>query len=260
MESIFDTEVLNSRYFFPRQQPFDSPFWIETDGERLSCYYWQHDPQARTVVFFHGNGETVADYIDFLPPILDQMGLNCFLAEYRGYGMSSGRPALTAMLADVERIVEALGQPLQQLILFGRSIGSIYAIHGAYRFPMISGLIIESGVADVLDRILLRVQPEELGVSSQQMKEAVALQLDPQKKLSNFQGASLIMHARGDSLLHVSHGQTLFDWAPQPKYIKIFDQGDHNDIFYANSEQYLIELATFFQSLPPLDQINNGMR
>ena len=252
IESIFDTEILNSRYFFPRQQTFNEPFWVESDGERLSCFYNQVDPGARTIIFFHGNGEVVADYIDFLPPIFAQMGFNCFLAEYRGYGMSSGRPALTAMLNDVENMVEALGLPHHQLILFGRSIGSIYAIHGVYRFAGISALIVESGVADVLDRILLRVQPEELGVSPQQLKDEVAMYLDPQKKLANFQGASLIMHARGDSLLSVSHGQKLFDWAPQPKLLKIFERGDHNDIFYANSEQYLVELATFLQSLPPM--------
>ena len=251
MESIFDSEVLNSRYFFPRQQTFSDPFWVESEGERLSCFYYnQQDAAARTILFFHGNGEIVVDYIDFLPPIFDQMGFNCLLAEYRGYGMSSGRPALVAMLKDVENIVDALKLPHGQLILFGRSIGSIYAIHGAYKFPDICGLIVESGVADLLDRILLRVQPEELGVSTQRMRDEVALHLDPQKKLANFQGASLIMHAKGDSLLNVSHGRKLFEWAPQPKQLKIFERGDHNDIFYANSEQYLIELASFFQSLP----------
>jgi len=248
-ESIFDSEILNSRYFFPRKEEFPDPFWVECNGERLSCYYHLIDPAAKTVIFFHGNGEIVADYIDFLLPIFTSLECNCFLAEYRGYAMSSGQPALVAMLKDVEAIIKAINLPLNQLIIFGRSIGSIFAIHGAYRFPEISGLILESGVANVLDRILLRASPEELGVPSQRLEEEAAAHLNQQQKLRDFKGSSLIMHARGDTLLDVSNGQKLFQWAPQPKKLKIFDHGDHNSIFPANSQAYIEELAAFISQI-----------
>jgi hypothetical protein len=50
-------------------------------------------------------------------------------------------------------------------VLFGRSIGSPYALHGVYQRPHIAGLILESGVADLTQRFFHRISPEELGMS-----------------------------------------------------------------------------------------------
>lgn len=247
--SFLDSPVLMQRYFFPRQEPFAGPFWVESRGVRLACYYRQKFPGAKTVVFFHGNGETVADYIDFYGSMMDVLGYNCFLSEYRGYGMSGGEPGLVAMLADVSAVIKASGQPLDKLVLFGRSVGSIYAIHGASLFPGIPGLIIESGIAEVLPRLLLRVQPEELGVSLDEMEQEVGTYLDTEKKLAGYKGQTLIMHARHDSLVPLVHGQELYDWAPEPKVLKIFDQGDHNSIFSANEEAYIETIRGFLSAL-----------
>jgi uncharacterized protein len=58
------------------------------------------------------------------------------LAEYRGYGMSTGHPSLVDMLDDVTAIIQHVGRlniPAQKVILFGRSIGSPHALHGVSR-------------------------------------------------------------------------------------------------------------------------------
>lgn len=248
--SFLDAPVLMQRYFFPRQEPFAGPFWVESQGVRLACYYRQKFPEAKTVIFFHGNGETVADYIDFYGPMMDFLGYNCFLSEYRGYGLSTGEPGLVAMLTDVSAVIKASGQPLDKLVLFGRSVGSIYAIHGASLFPGIPGLIIESGIAEVLPRLLLRVQPEDLGVSLEEMEQEVATYLDAEQKLAGYHGQTLVMHARHDSMVPLVHGQELYDWAPLPKVLKIFDQGDHNSIFPDNAETYVQVLKDFLSGLP----------
>ena len=65
------------------------------------------------------------------------------------------------------------GCPASELIFFGRSVGSIFAIEAASRFPDAAGLVLESGIADVLERLLLRVQPEELGVTAQELAAVV---------------------------------------------------------------------------------------
>ena len=73
-ESILDHKIVSSRYFFPRAQEFKDPFYVDCDGARLACYYKNNHPDAKTVVFFHGNGEIVADYINFFVPVFDQLG------------------------------------------------------------------------------------------------------------------------------------------------------------------------------------------
>jgi len=60
------------------------------------------------------------------------------------------------MLEDVQKIFEALNLQEENLIIFGRSIGSIFAIHFAYKYPNISGLILESALAEPMNFLLQR--------------------------------------------------------------------------------------------------------
>ncbi|HLP47498.1 MAG TPA: alpha/beta hydrolase [Candidatus Kapabacteria bacterium] len=247
--SIFDHPLVTERYFFPRHEAFENPFWVDCGDARLACYFHHKHPGAKTVIFFHGNGEVVADYIDLYVPVFDQMGCNILLAEYRGYGMSTGTPALAGMLDDVSAIIDSVNQPPEQLILFGRSIGSLYALHGVYLFPTTAGLIIESGIADILERVLLRVQPSEMIVSMETLQEEVKKVFNHRQKLAGYKGATLIMHAKHDSLVNVSHGQQLHDWAPEPKTLMLFEQGDHNDILMANAQEYVLSIYRFLSTL-----------
>ncbi|HEV8715256.1 MAG TPA: alpha/beta hydrolase, partial [Candidatus Binatia bacterium] len=231
--AILDHPLVASRYFFPRRASISDPHWVEAaDGSRLACYYQAVNPDAKTVVYFHGNGEVVADYVPDFPEWIARAGCNCLLAEYRGYGMSSGDPALVGMLEDVVPIIYSLNIPDQKLVLFGRSIGSLYALHGVYRRPQIAGLIIESGVADLTQRFFQRVLPEELGVSRADVVDELRKYFDYAQKLGGFQGQTLVMHTRFDELIDAHQAEMLYTAAREPKQLKIFDRGGHNDIFF----------------------------
>ena len=249
MTDLLDHPVISGRYFYPLDGDFPDPFWIDCGNARLACSYHQVDSAAKTLVHFHGNGEIVADWRGSFVHRVKQAGVNVLLAEYRGYGASTGRPQLGRMLADVEVIGRALGQPAEQLIFFGRSVGSIFAIEAAAAYPRAAGLILDSGIADVLERLLLRLRAEELGVSEAQLRQVVAERLDQQRKLVQFPGPVLVLHARHDELVEVSHGQRLYDWAGGPKEIKILPHGGHNDIMAVNAPAYFDALNGFIEKL-----------
>ena len=66
--TILDHPIVSSRYFFPRREAFPKPYWIDAvDGSKLACSYHAVNPTAKTVVYFHGNGEVVADYLPDFP-------------------------------------------------------------------------------------------------------------------------------------------------------------------------------------------------
>ncbi len=237
---ILDHSIVSDRYFFPRREFLPDPYWVEAaDGSKLACHYQSVSPDAKTVIYFHGNGEVVADYLPSFPEWIARTGCNVLLAEYRGYGMSSGTPALAGMLSDVVPIIESLKVPDHKVILFGRSIGSLYALHGVSQRPQLGGLIIESGVADLTERFFMRVAPEELGVSESAVIDELHTHFDYTRKLGSFQGQTLILHARHDELLPARHAEMLHAAAPEPKQLKIFDRGGHNDIFYRNQAEYM---------------------
>lgn len=246
---LLNHPLISERYFFPRPGALRDPFWIDCGAAQLGCSYHELDPRAKTLVHFHGNGEIVDDWCGDFVALVQKMGCNCLLAEFRGYGSSTGTPQLGKMLEDVGTIVAALDKPAGELIFFGRSVGSIFAIEAVSRFPEAAGLVLESGVADVLERLLLRVDPEELGVGDAELAAVVDRSLNHRRKLAAYPGPLLVLHSRHDGLVDASHGQRLYDWAGGRKTLKIFPQGNHNDIMLVNAREYFGLLQEFVNLL-----------
>jgi len=250
MTSLLDHPLISERYFFPRADAPQQPFWVDcVDGTRLACAYQVTNPEAPTIVHFHGNGEVVVDYLDGFSELITRMGCNCFLAEFRGYGGSTGTPRLGKMLADVSPTIEALGCAEEKIILFGRSVGSLFAIKAAGLFPNVAGMILESAVADPVERLLLRVDPGELGTTPAMLVKAVNDAIDIKGIMSDFSRPTLLMHTLHDGLIDVSHAERLADWCGGPARLNIFPLGNHNTIMYANGPQYFGLVNDFLSSL-----------
>ena len=249
LSGILDHPIIGERYFFPRAATIPQPFWVECEGARLACAYHEIDADAHTIVHFHGNGEIVADYLDGFPELIGRMGCNCFLAEFRGYGGSTGSPQLGKMFEDVQQTIEAIGQPHNKLVLFGRSVGSLFAIKAAEIFPDVAGLILESAIADPLERLLLRVHPGELGTTPSELADAVTQAIDIRQIMAHFTKQTLIMHTRHDGLIDVSHAERLTDWCGGQVRLEVFPQGNHNDIMFVNGSQYFSLINEFLDSL-----------
>lgn len=247
--NILDHPIISERYFFPRFEELANPFWVDCEGAKLACSYHETDPDALTLVHFHGNGEVVNDYLSGFPELITRMGCNCFLAEFRGYGGSTGTPQLGKMLQDVQPTIEAIGRPPEKLVLFGRSVGSLFALKALELFPHVAGLVLESAISDPLERILLRVTPEELGASSEGLTAAVEEQINTRKSLQAFSGPTLIMHTRHDGLIDVEHAKQLAKWCRGTTQLEIFPQGNHNDIMFTNGPRYFSLLNEFLIKL-----------
>jgi hypothetical protein len=246
--SPFDHPVVSQRYFFGRAGAPRRPLTVQANGHELVCAAHPTDPAAPWLVHFHGNGELASDYEADLPHTFGQLGLNLLFAEYRGYGASSGTPRLAAMLDDVEHVLAATGAPPERCLVFGRSIGSIYAIELASRRPEVAGLVLESGIHDVLERIILRAQPRELGVTLEELRAEDARLFDHASKLSAFPNPCLLLHARGDHLVDVTHAQRNAAAAPDARLLTL-PRGDHNSIMYANMDAYFGALTSLVEEL-----------
>jgi len=247
--SVLDHPALSAQYFYPWPNRFDNPFFVTGAGYRLGCRYLKVSDKLPTIIHFHGNGESVQDYLGDFEQRIAGLGANLLLAEYRGYGMSSGKPALAAMLEDVRLIVEACAIPPEEIIFFGRSLGSLYALHGASLYPQAAGLIIESGLADPLERILVRIEPRQVGATMDCLRNEVEHRLNQRAKISSFTGRVLIMHTRNDDLVTASHAERLYDWANEPKELVLFERGDHNTILPANEKEYFAKVGNMISQV-----------
>jgi len=244
-ESILDHPTLSARLFYAWPNRFPGPFFVEGKAGKLGCWYNRAFPGGLTMIHFHGNGETVIDYLDQFAGDISAMGVNLLLAEYRGYGMSEGEPSLAAMLEDIPDIVAASGVEPSRLVFFGRSLGSLYASHAAFLYPEAAGLVLESGIAELLELALLRVEPRQLNTTPDELRTEMDRVLNQRQKLAAFRGRTLVMHTRNDDIVPFSHGIQLHDWAAKPKDLVIFERGDHNNIMEVNREKYFEHLGFF---------------
>jgi pimeloyl-ACP methyl ester carboxylesterase len=243
---LLDHPLIAERYFFPRHSRPRSRLDVDAGDAILACALHRVDPEGHTVVHFHGNGEVVADWQGGLEDFTGPLGWDLLLAEYRGYGASTGEPLLGRMLADVGPILRAAGTP-GRLVVFGRSVGSIFALEAVARCPEVAGLVLESAIADPLERLLLRIEPRELGVDAAAFEKVVAARLDHRAKIAGYRGPVLVLHTRHDGLIDPSHAERLAAWAGGPVTKVIFEDGDHNSILATNEERYLEAVAEFLE-------------
>jgi pimeloyl-ACP methyl ester carboxylesterase len=208
------------------------------------------DQSAPTILFFHGNGEIVADYDD-LGPLYNRMGINFLPVDYRGYGRSTGTPTVTAMMRDshgifnfVETWLKANGYS-GPVIVMGRSLGSASALELAAGYPgRIGGLIVESGFAFATPLLrLLGVDVAALGFK----EESGFRNVD---KIKDFPGPVLIIHAEFDQIIPFSDGQALYAVSRSADKVLVkVPEANHNDIFARGLTQYLAAVKAFAERI-----------
>jgi len=235
--------------FHPRPE-FDAPWSRPTRNEdvlipvdrdvSVGARFHLSGPECPNILFFHGNGEIVADYDD-LADVYTRLGMNFYPVDYRGYGRSTGRPTVTAMMRDCHAIFEFWLAWLREknftgsIIVMGRSLGSASALELlSAHADRIKGIVIESGFAysDTLARIL-GLSMKAMGLTEEDGFRNI-------DKIRTFGGPTLIIHAEHDHILPFPDGQALFDASPSPdkKLLKIRG-ANHNDIFLKGLREYM---------------------
>ena len=247
---ILDDPAISGKYLFPQDRLVDDPFIVRIDDVELACYRKIVDPDAFTMIHFHGNGEAVADYLPYLADWFAELRLNSLFVEYREYGGSIGKAQLVAMLGDGEAAMKTAGISPEKAIVFGRSIGSLYAIELAHRQPSIAGLIIESGIADPAERFLTYADLKSAGIAEADVNAEVQRYFNHEQKLSGFTNPLLILHTENDGLIDISHAERNHEWAGSTqKQLVRFPNGNHNTILRANLTEYMATVGNFVKSI-----------
>ena len=210
------------------------------DDVAIGARFHMAEKTGGNILFFHGNGEIVADY-DELGGVYNQMGINLLAVDYRGYGRSTGIPTVTAMMLDCHSIFDYVHSWLQEndfrgpIILMGRSLGSasVLELAAAYR-KVIDGLIIESGFAYAGPLLqLLGIDLAELGYKEEKGFGNIA-------KIKEFNKPTLIIHAEYDHIIPFSDGRALYQACPSDNRTLLKIPGaNHNDIFMRGLPEYL---------------------
>lgn len=219
-------------------------------GITVGARFHAGDQASPVILFFHGNGEIVADY-DELAPFYTRMGLNFLPVDYRGYGRSGGHPTVSAMMQDSHAVFGFVRDWLKHqgctgpLAVMGRSLGSAPALELAAAYPeAVAGLIVESGFAYAGPLLrLLGVDVEALGFKEDQGFRNV-------DKIRRFANPTLIIHAELDHIIPFADGLALYEASPAPdKTLVKIPGATHNDLLSVGFADYLGAMRSFMGGL-----------
>ena len=108
------------------------------DGLQLHGWYIPGDRDV-TVLWFHGNAGNIAGRLTNLKRVHDELQVNVFLFDYRGYGRSQGGPSEEGLYRDAEAALAYLKSrddlAPERIVYFGRSLGAAVAVELATRQP-----------------------------------------------------------------------------------------------------------------------------
>jgi len=239
-------------FFHQKLRTLSQTYWIETEGFKLACYYEFSPDNTKTIICFHGNGEAAVDYTSNYLSLFKEYRINILIAEYRGYGESTGTSNLINCITDSLNIFKFLNLKPENTIIYGRSLGALPAIHLA-TIRKCAGLIIDNGIFNViawLTRIINHEQMEtgHIDVDINQLELDVSNYFNNELKIMNYSESLLIFHTANETYLApLKHAIQLNKSANKTIYKKfeILPYGRHNNSLLMNMESYKTAIFNF---------------
>lgn len=201
------------------------------DGTRLLAWYTApHGGQKKIIVFMHGNSYNIEEFYYKLKTFANA-GYGTFLPEYRGFGDVKGKISQANLEADAIAAVQYLysqGYKNKDIYIYGMSLGSHMAINTVYTLQKkvpFAGLILEVPFDSLLHvaRLVVPVpMPFELIMRDK---------YDNLSMIEYIKSPLLIMGGSIDPTVPVVLAQNLYNNAPEPKKLIIYDNGKHSDLF-----------------------------
>lgn len=222
-----------SLIFFPDRRPlarWDPPHverahFEAADGTKLHGWFFPHAEPRAVMLFACGNAGNISYRGERLADFCQRQRVALLAFDYRGYGLSEGRPNERGVLMDARAarkwLAERAAVAEEDVVLLGESLGGgvmvDLAAHDGAR-----GLILERTFTSLPDVAAVHFPfvPVRLLMRNR---------LDSINKIANYHGPLLICHGDIDEIIPYDLGRRLFAAANEPKRFVELGRVGHND-------------------------------
>ncbi|MCU1757861.1 alpha/beta hydrolase [Pseudomonas helleri] len=212
------------------------------DGTQLHGWWLPSKPGVPlkgTVLHLHGNGGNLAYHLGAVAWLPEQ-GYQVLMLDYRGYGLSQGKPGLPAVYQDIDAAFDWLEQQPsvqgQPLIVLGQSLGGAMGVHYLSQHPQQRARL-KAVVLDGVPASYREVGQFALSTSWLTWPLQVPLSwLVPDADSAVYAMPDmkdvpvLIFHSMDDPIVPLSNGIRLYQAAPPPKVLQL-TRGGHVQTF-----------------------------
>jgi fermentation-respiration switch protein FrsA (DUF1100 family) len=216
--------------------------FVTSDRVAITAWYIPAEDEQGVLLFCHGNAGNISHRLDSIR-IFNELRLSVLIFDYRGYGMSEGRPTEEGTYLDAEAAWDFLATTKkirpERIVLFGRSLGGAVAAEIAMRKNP-GALILESTFTSVPD-IAQQYYPWLPIRLLSKFRYATV------EKVGQIRCPKIIIHSPDDDIIPVAHGRMLYERASSPKdYLQI--RGGHNEGFMISGSTYTEGLRDFLET------------
>ncbi|MDP0499290.1 MAG: alpha/beta hydrolase [Verrucomicrobiota bacterium JB022] len=195
--------------------------------------------EERVVLYFHGNA-TDLGYVQRRIDALKAYGFTVCAPDYPGYGQSGGKASESGTLATAEASYQYLldqGYEPQQIVIWGRSLGSGPACHLASQVPC-DRLILETAFASIVRvKFPFRITFWDM--------------FDNLARARDIQCPALVLHGKQDRIVPFDHAEKLAAALAGPVETLYADTAGHNDLPDVAGTLYWETVLNFAVGQPP---------
>lgn len=186
-----------------------------------------------TLLYFYGNDSCVL-YAREDMERFRRAGMNIFIAEYPGYGMTSGAPSERGCFAAAGRayvfLTQREGIAPSHIVIMGWSLGSAVAIDLASRVPS-SALIVVSPFTNMADEASAQYPIYPAWMIRLVLRSPFA----SDRKIGRVACPILDIHARDDNVVPFAMSERLMAHAHRPVTRLVLARGGHAALFSAGA-------------------------
>jgi len=208
------------------------------DGETLAAWWVPVSAPRGVVLLFHGNAGNISHRVEYLE-MFSRLGYSTLIADYRGYGQSTGEPSEQGTYEDAAACWTWLaerGVAPRDIVVFGESLGGGVATWIAERHTP-RALVLASTFTSIPDlaeeiypylpvRLLSRIHYDNLA------------------RVQRIPAPVLILHSPDDEIVPYRHAERLLDAVRAPKRLVTL-AGGHNDGLVFRRPEWIRSLAAF---------------
>ncbi len=231
---VFYPEPLEPQESHPRYWGFPDATEVRIptlDGPLLHAWWFpalSAQPSSGAAVYFHGNAGHLGDR-GTVAAALAGLGLDVLLPDYRGYGLSEGKPTEEGLYSDARAVyrwlVDERGVEPGRLFLMGNSLGSAVAVDLATQ-RRIAGLVLLGAFTNTpaIARYRLRWLPSWF-------LEWDETRFDSLERIGRVRAPLFMAVGADDDIIPPDEARQVFEAAREPKQWYMADGAGHNDIF-----------------------------
>ena len=207
------------------------------DDETINAWYIPAKSSTlrkqKTVLFLHGNAGNISHRLETIK-LYNRLELNLLLFDYRGFGISTGKPSEKGTYIDADTVWQYLigvrKLQAEDIIIVGRSLGGAIAAELAEKVSP-AMLVLESTFTSMTE---ISAKHYPFMPTGWIVKDEYETKL----KLKDIHCPIVFIHSKNDEVIPYEHSQYNYSVANEPKlFIDI--RGGHANGFLLSKQQYI---------------------